>query len=72
MSEIVTVSETKNIKIFFKKPEKEPSVSFNHYGVTELERKGDMMLIHKLDEVGEDYIAAIVNWENINQIVEIV
>lgn len=71
MSEIVTVPETKNIKIFFKKPENEPSVSFNHYGVTELERQGDTLLIHKVDEAGEDYISAIVNWDNINQIVDI-
>jgi hypothetical protein len=61
---------TKNIKIFFKKPESEPAITFNHYGVTELERKDSMLLVHK-DNDGEDYIAAIVNWDNVNQIVEI-
>lgn len=61
---------TKNIKIFFKKPEGEPNITFNHYGITELERKGDMLLIHK-GEGEEDTITAIVNWDNINQIIEI-
>ncbi|EPR09984.1 hypothetical protein [Ruminiclostridium papyrosolvens] len=61
---------TKNIKIFFKKPENEPkNLTYNYYGVTEIEYIGDKVLIYK-GEGEEKASVAILNWSNVNQIVE--
>lgn len=59
----------KNIKIFFKKPENEPNLTYNYYGVTEIEYIGDKVLIYK-GEGEEKASVAILNWANVNQIVE--
>jgi hypothetical protein len=60
----------KNIKIFFRKPENEPNLTYNYYGVTEIKYVGDKTLIYKGEEE-EKVIVAILNWANVNQIVEL-
>ncbi len=55
-----------NIKVFFKKPENEPNVTYNHYGITDIKRVGNVITLLK---GGEE--VAVLNWDNVNQIVNI-
>lgn len=55
-----------NIKIFFKKPPDEPNITFNHYGITDIKRNGNIITLLK-----DEQEVAVVNWDNVNQIVEI-